>query len=86
MVSGQLVPADGAAAVGLRVHLRAAAWADSVDADTLGRFSLSLPAALLPGDTVEVRADAATTPPSSASPRTPRRRSSAWCWSRGSGP
>lgn len=58
-VHGRLIPADGAAAVGLRVHLRAAAWADSADADTLGRFALPLPAALLPGDTVEVRADAA---------------------------
>lgn len=59
LVRGRLIPADEAPATGLRVYLRAAAWADSADADTLGRFSLALPAALLPGDTVELRADAA---------------------------
>lgn len=58
-VHGRLFPADGGPVAGVRVHLRAAAWADSTEVDTLGRFALPLPAALLPGDTVEVRADAA---------------------------
>ena len=58
VLAGRVIPADGGDARGLRVFARAGAFADSAGVDSLGRFSLPLPAELA-ADTVELAVDAA---------------------------
>lgn len=56
-IVGQVFSADGAPVVGLRLIVRAASFADSVEVDSLGRFSLVLPPQL-PDEVVELSVDA----------------------------
>lgn len=57
-IAGQVFSADGAPVQGFRFFLRAATFADSVDVDSVGRFSLALPAQL-PDEVFELSLDAA---------------------------
>ncbi len=57
-IAGQVFSADGTSVQGLRFLLRAASFADSVDVDSAGRFSLVLPAQL-PDEVFELSLDAA---------------------------
>ncbi|CAN5860361.1 hypothetical protein BH20GEM3_BH20GEM3_09880 [soil metagenome] len=56
-IAGQVFSADGAPVHGLRFFLRAASFADSVDVDPAGRFSLALPEQL-PDQVIELSLDA----------------------------
>ena len=56
-VAGQIIPADGGSADGLRLRVRASTFADSADVDSFGRFRLALPS--FAADTVEISVRAA---------------------------